>query len=93
MMGGLAMKMGDSVWREASDEMGRSVWINLSLARTIRRDSRKHCTWVSFDKDHVVAVVDGIEVLIGGATRTTARRPNDFDELTELTSSSRRPRA
>jgi hypothetical protein len=85
--------MGNSVWREARDEIGRSVWINLSLVRTLRRDSRKHCTWISFDKDHVVAVADGIEALIGGAPRTTSRRPHDFDELTELTSSSRRHRA
>ena len=82
--------MGNAVWREARDEMGRSVWVNLSLARTIRRDSKKNCTWISFDKDHAVAIVDGVEVLIGGATRTTSRRPHDFDELTELTSSTRR---
>jgi len=80
MMGDLAMKMGDSVWREARDEMGRSVWVNLSLARTIRRDPKNHCTWISFDKDHAVAVVDGVDVLIGGATRPTASRPRNFDE-------------
>jgi hypothetical protein len=53
---------------------------NLSLARTIRRDSKNHCTWISFDKDHAVAVVDGVDALIGGATRPTASRPRNFDE-------------
>jgi hypothetical protein len=91
MMGDLTM--GNEGWREARDEMGRSVWINLSLARMIRRDSRKNCTWISFDKDHAVAVVDGVAALIDGAARSTSRRPHDFDELTELTSSARRPRA
>jgi hypothetical protein len=81
-MGDLAMKMNDAVWREAKDEMGRSVWVNLSLARTIRRDSKKHCTWISFDKDHAVAVVDSVDILIGGATRSTASRPRNFYEPT-----------
>jgi hypothetical protein len=85
--------MGNAVWREARDEMGRAVWVNLALARTMRRDSKKYCTWISFDKDHVLAVVDGVEELIDGETRTRSRRPRDFDELTELTSSTRRPRA
>jgi hypothetical protein len=91
MMGDL--NMGNAVWREARDEMGRAIWVNLTLARTMRRDSKKHCTWISFDKDHTVAVVDGAEALIDGAPRSTSRRPHDFDELTELTSSSRRSRA
>ena len=76
------MKSGNSVCREARDEMGRSDWVNVSLARTIRRDSKKHCTLVWFDKDHAIAVVDGVDVLIGGATPPTASRPRNFDELT-----------
>jgi hypothetical protein len=35
-IGDLEIKMCDAVCREARDERGRSVWVNLSLARTIR---------------------------------------------------------
>ena len=45
------MNIGDAVWREAKDEMGRSIWINLSLARSIRRDPTGRRTLVTFDKD------------------------------------------
>ena len=69
------MKVGDAAWREAKDDMGRSVWLNLSLARTIRRDPAGRCTWVMFDKEHTVAVQDGVDHLIGGGTRSSATRP------------------
>jgi hypothetical protein len=64
------MKIGEAVWGEAKDDMGRSVWLNLSLARAIRRDPTGRCTWVMFDKEHAVAVVDGVEDLIASAAHT-----------------------
>jgi hypothetical protein len=74
------MKIGDAVWREARDDMGRPTWVNLSLARTIRRDPKNHCTWVVFDKEHAVAVADAIDDLLAGAVRPAATRPRHFDE-------------
>jgi hypothetical protein len=73
------MNIGDAVWREARDGMGRSVWINLSLARSIRRDPTGRCTWVTFDKEHSVAVDDRVDDLMAGATTTlSATRPRNF---------------
>jgi hypothetical protein len=86
------MNIGDAVWREARDEMGRSVWINLSLARTIQRDPKGRCTWVTFDKQHIVAVDDRVDDLMGGETKPSATRPRDFhDEPTGLRSRTGRP--
>ena len=73
-----AMNIGNAVWRKAKDEMGRSLWINLSLARSIRRDPTGRCTWVTFDKEHIVAVEDKIEDLMTDATPQSATRPRDF---------------
>jgi hypothetical protein len=72
------MKTSDTHWAEAKDEMDRTVWVNLSLARTIRRDPTGRCTWIAFDKDHVLGVQETIDRLIGTATRTTAARPRQL---------------
>ncbi len=62
------MKIGDAVWGEGKDDMGRSVWVNLSQARVIRRDPKGRYTLVTFDKEHTVSLVDRVEDLIAGAT-------------------------
>ena len=74
------MNIGDAVWREAKDEMGRSIWINLSLARSIRRDPTGRRTLVTFDKEHIVSVEDKVEDLMSCATPPSATRPGDFDD-------------
>jgi hypothetical protein len=71
------MKIGDAMWGEGKDDMGRSLWVNLSLARTIRRDPTGRCTWITFEKEHAVSVVDGVEDLLSSATnpRSLKTRP------------------
>jgi len=74
------MNINNVVWREAKDEMGRSVWINLSLARTIRRDTKSRGTLVTFDHQHAVAVETAVNDLISGPPAPApAMRPRDFD--------------
>jgi hypothetical protein len=74
------MKASDALWTEAKDEMGRTVWVNLSLARTIRLDPTGRCTLIAFDKDHVLGVQDPIDRLIDATPRTTAARPRNFTD-------------
>jgi hypothetical protein len=72
------MNMQSAVWREAKDDMGRSVWLNLSLARSIRRDPKGRGTWVTFDNEHTVSVETTVEDLVACATPTQAKRPRDL---------------
>jgi hypothetical protein len=72
------MNINNVVWREAKDEMGRSVWINVSLARTIRRDPKGRGTLVSFDHQHSISVETAVNDLLSGAP-APAMRPRDFD--------------
>ena len=70
----------NDVWREAKDDMGRSIWINMSLACCIRRDPKGRCTLVTFDKEHTLAVDSTVNDLMSGATRPApTKRPRDFD--------------
>ena len=55
------MNMNGAAWREAKDDMGRSVWLNLSLARSIRRDPKGRGTWVTFDNEHTISVESTVE--------------------------------
>jgi hypothetical protein len=67
------------IWREAKDDMGRSVWLKLSLARCIRRDPKGRSTVVTFDNAHAVTVETPVNDLISNTTATApARRPRDF---------------
>jgi len=86
------MNNNNLIWREAKDDMGRPVWINMSLARCIRRDPKGRCTLVTFDKEHTVAVDTTIHDLISIATPQPppARRPRDFDFEPTVASRSRR---
>ncbi len=68
------------IWREAKDDMGRALWINMSLARSIRRDPKGRSTVVMFDNAHAIAVDTPVNDLISETTTTTrARRPRDLD--------------
>ena len=84
------MKTSDAHWTEAKDEMGRTVWVNLSLARTIRRDPTGRCTLIAFDKDHVLGVQELTDRLIEAAPRTTAARPRNFTDPLQSRNQSRR---
>ena len=63
------MNINGVVWREAKDEMGRSVWINVSLARTIRRDPKGRGTLVSFDHQHSISVETAVTTSCPGHRR------------------------
>ena len=72
--------MNNSIWREAKDDMGRSVWLNMALARSIRRDPKGRSTLVTFDNAHAIAVDTSVSDLISETSSTTrARRPRDLD--------------
>jgi len=72
------MNMQSAVWREAKDDMGRSVWLNLTLARSIRRDPKGRGTWVTFDNEHTISVESTVEDLLVCSAPQTARRPRDL---------------
>jgi hypothetical protein len=72
------MNINGLVWREAKDEMGRSVWINMSLARTVRRDPKSRGTLVTFDHQHSITVETAVNDLMSAAP-APAMRPRDFD--------------
>jgi hypothetical protein len=62
------MQLGDVIWARDTSPDGAEVWVNLSIARVIRRDEGQRVTVIEFDQEHLMHVTDAVDGLLADAT-------------------------